>query len=610
MESLFLFQEEKENLEKKNTFHYEKENFSFPIEYIENKIELDNAVIGDLELIQSMDKATPSIYEIVFEPKCNFSKQIIPFCRYYTTDVDFLQDSQHVIENMKYFEESKIDSAKIEEQWYDIKFNKNFIEKYGYLDWEMFKEYNKNSIVLQSISFTNMISPLLSLIIPIILLIIPFVLLRLQGIPITFSIYFKILKDIAKNHFIGAALRTMETFSLSAFIYFIGMIGLYGFQMYQNINQCMRFYRNTQHINTHLCSWKEFVKKSRINIKSFLQHNKYESYKKFNDNLIENEKVLEKINTLLEPICPFSCSIMKTTEIGYMLKCYYELYSCPKICETIQFSMGFEGYLNMLANIKNRLDEGILNKCDFIEDKKIVVEIDISGNKVKEEKIINDSEICEQYYPLHLKEEKCVKNSVNLNNYGVITGPNASGKTTFLKSTAINIIISQQFGVGFYKSCKLCPYKHIYSYLNIPDTSARDSLFQAESRRCKEILDSVKKNQTRHFCIFDELYSGTNPTEATHAAQAFIEYLRKFNNIQLFLTTHYTSMCEKWDTNASLQKIKNYRMRVIENDKNNTPTYTIEPGISNIEGALNILIKMEYPQEILNKITNYRDINV
>ena len=88
----------------------------------------------------------------------------------------------------------------------------------------------------------------------------------------------------------------------------------------------------------------------------------------------------------------------------------------------------------------------------------------------------------------------------------IITGPNASGKTTTLKSALINIILSQQIGYGCFESLKMCPYDTIHCYLNIPDTSGRDSLFQAEARRCKEIIDIIhlEKDKT-HYCIFDEL---------------------------------------------------------------------------------------------------------
>jgi DNA mismatch repair ATPase MutS len=128
----------------------------------------------------------------------------------------------------------------------------------------------------------------------------------------------------------------------------------------------------------------------------------------------------------------------------------------------------------------------------------------------------------QQCYPI--LDTDHVKNNCNLENNYIITGPNASGKTTILKSATINVIFTQQFGVGYYESFTIKPYTHIHSYLNIPDTSGRDSLFQAESRRCKEIIDIIDasdENASRHFCIFDELFSGTNPTEATQAARAF-----------------------------------------------------------------------------------------
>ena len=74
----------------------------------------------------------------------------------------------------------------------------------------------------------------------------------------------------------------------------------------------------------------------------------------------------------------------------------------------------------------------------------------------------------------------------------------------------------------------MCPYDTIHCYLNIPDTSGRDSLFQAEARRCKEILESLEDNK-KHFCIFDELFSGTNPNEACASSYGFIKYLNSFS---------------------------------------------------------------------------------
>ena len=81
--------------------------------------------------------------------------------------------------------------------------------------------------------------------------------------------------------------------------------------------------------------------------------------------------------------------------------------------------------------------------------------------------------------------------------------------------------------------------------MNIPDTNGRDSLFQAEARRCLDILREMdeKKNE-KHFAVFDELYSGTNPFEAISSAYSYLHYISKNKNIKFILTTHFIKLCE------------------------------------------------------------------
>jgi DNA mismatch repair ATPase MutS len=138
--------------------------------------------------------------------------------------------------------------------------------------------------------------------------------------------------------------------------------------------------------------------------------------------------------------------------------------------------------------------------------------------------------------------------------------------------------------------------------LNIPDTSGRDSLFQAESRRCKEILDVIHENpDDRHFCIFDELYSGTNPEEASKAGYAFLCYLNKFSNVDFMLTTHYVSICNKFKDS---DHIRNYKMDVrVQEDGTFHYTYKMKPGISKKKGALRVLKDMNYPAEIIENMS-------
>ena len=161
-------------------------------------------------------------------------------------------------------------------------------------------------------------------------------------------------------------------------------------------------------------------------------------------------------------------------------------------------------------------------------------------------------------------------------------------------------------GVGCYKSARINPYSHIYSYINIPDTSERDSLFQAEARRCKEILDCISnsKSTERHFCIFDEIYSGTNPSEAIASAYSFLQFITANKNIDFILTTHYFSLCKMMN---KIDRIGNKQMEIINSEN----TYRLIDGISNIKGGIKVLEDLNYNDQIIRvakEIVNKIDI--
>ena len=594
---------------------YANKVFRLPIDYLENKHALQEVVATDLELVNTLDDANPSIYACTFCPDTSFAVQILPqFQEHYTTDVSFLIDTQAVVQGVQEMPAPTytVPCATLESQWTAVKHDPHFMDTYGYLEWGFLKPYNENATVLQSLTLANMLSPLMSFIIPFLFLLFPFVILKIQGIPISLAMYFQILKEIAKNHFIGQAISIFDSFSIQKLIYVFGMLGLYCFQMYQNTMQCLRFYRNIQKMNEELRTWNDFVDHSMVQIEQFTDFaQELPAYRPFVHELRKHQLVLQEIRDMLGCVRPFTCSLSKTTEIGYMLKCYYLLHTRVEMEQTLLFCMGLEGYLQLMRGAGKQWASGVLQPARFVVQ-------DASGTSIQQ-----------QFYPPHQHETTCVKNDVELDTYGVITGPNASGKTTYLKTTAINVILTQQLGMGFYKACEMQPYTHIHSYLNIPDTSGRDSLFQAESRRCKNILETIQKHEDgRHFCIFDELYSGTNPHEATKAAYAFLEYLRQYKHVDLFLTTHYVTICDKWTAESAEKKeanetekeaeeeeekeeeedkkkekraIKNYKMNVETSTAGkHIPLYTLSPGVSRIEGALAILEGMAYPQEMLS----------
>ena len=562
-------------------------SFKLPIEYLKNE-EVKNIsknVSNDLELIENPDPKEKNMYQLLFKPSNVFGEQILhKWNEKYTTNVNFLKDSQYLIQSMSQYKENmineKINVNGITTLWRNTKKNNFFHEKYNYVDWSMIKHLNHSSMFLQILSCIHLFSPVFSFILPLLLLIFPFIILKIQGIPINVNLYITTLKSVAKSHLIGKILSNTGSLDYQKIFYFCFYLGFYLLQIYQNINTCKKFYKNITLINEDIVECQKFVQYSKKSIEYFLHTStNCNEYKNFNDELIMHLNNLENLETEINTITSFEFSLNKFTNMGNMLKIYYNLYSNKVYENTIQYCIGFEGYINNLLG----LHENICNK-------------NISFAKYNSNKF----SIKKQYYPA-INHTKPIKNNVSLDKNMIISAPNKAGKTTILKSTLMNIIFSQQVGCGFYDSCIMTPYSHLHSYLNIPDTSGRDSLFQAESRRCKEIIEAINNSNTneKHFCIFDELYSGTNPEEAVESANAFLKYLQTFSSVDFMLTTHYKKICKHFKKTDS---IENYKMNVnINKDGSFDYTYQLKKGISNIKGGIRVLKDMQYPEEILKE---------
>jgi hypothetical protein len=608
--------------------------FKLPIQYQNvNQIqELSPIVVSDLELADS----EICMYDFLFQPKHQFSKKMIhEWKKYISVDPVFLKDSQTVIENASFFiNDTKNtatntdpipDTERLVSIWNGFKNDPLFLEKYSYMEFEFFKYLNHSETFLQTVTFANIISPFASLLFPIIILILPFLILKFQKNQLDFMSYLNVLKNLAKNHFIGKTILNFEKMDFNKIGYIIISVVMYLLQIYNNIITCCHFYKNIKRINEDMVYLCEFIQRSDENMDKFVKLNSDKStYIGFCKDLIKYQLILKRIKHELTPINPFTISLTKLGKIGYMLKCYYQLYSNEDYADAIKFSFGFEGYIDNIVGVYNNWKKGNISVGHVFNGS--------NNTNSKLKKSSNKLFIKEQYYPPYDKEttiKNTVKLGVSLNkillpektssssstatNGIIITGPNASGKTTLLKTTAINIIFTQQVGFGYYSKCSLKPYKYIHSYLNIPDTSGRDSLFQAEARRCKDIIDRIhsEEKENMHFCIFDELYSGTNPVEATKASFAFLNYIGDYNNVHFMLTTHYSSVCKEI-IKQKITHIKNYKMDVKEITTNGESgqlgeseeskliyTYKMVNGISDIEGAVNVLKSLNYPEKII-----------
>ena len=109
--------------------------------------------------------------------------------------------------------------------------------------------------------------------------------------------------------------------------------------------------------------------------------------------------------------------------------------------------------------------------------------------------------------------------------------------------------------------------------------------------------EAITKKHLRHFCVFDELYSGTNPYEAVSSAYAFLNYLNKYNDVNFVLTTHFLDLCRRLDKEKG---IHNYHMKIENVDDDFKYTYQLEKGIYFIKGGIKVLRDLEYPTEIID----------
>ena len=560
--------------------------FKMPIYYNDKKIKLKTNIIDDLELVKTVDvSGGEPIYNYFFNSDNELSQKLISqISQYYTTDTNFLTESQQLLKDYKKIEKKYVDYSpnykNIIDIWDEIKSETDFKEKYYYIDWDALDFLNKSEQFLQFMSLYNMTSPIISLFIPVIILIIPFFVIRMKGLNLTLSEYGEVLKGLAESHAIGKLFTKFSEVSANEKIYMLVSAAFYVFSIYQNIMVCIRFNNNMIKIHKYFNEINSYLNYTIQSIDNYTSFSKdLLSQTEFNKILREKRDTLFELKSIISGVSEYKLTnFRKIHEIGRVLKYFYELHDNKVYNDALMYSFGFNGYIDCLEGLITNIGEKKINYASFTDK--------------------NKKTIFKKSYYAPLINNKPIKNTVKLNKNLIITGPNASGKTTILKSTIINIIFTQQFGCGFYESANINPYKYLHCYINIPDTSGRDSLFQAEARRCKEILDIVNSNKTdSHFCIFDELYSGTNPDEAVISAIAFMEYLIKNKNVSCLLTTHFLKVAKKLTKNIS---ISNQHMVTTKTNNKISYSYILKSGISEIKGGINVLCDMNYPQEIID----------
>lgn len=135
-----------------------------------------------------------------------------------------------------------------------------------------------------------------------------------------------------------------------------------------------------------------------------------------------------------------------------------------------------------------------------------------------------------------------VANDLNWSQTALITGSNASGKSTYVKSVAINLLLAQTVNTATAKTFTYAPGHVVTAMAVQDDIAAGDSYFIAEIKAIRRLIDLVAKGQ-RVYGFIDEILKGTNTVERIAASAAVVHWLNGTNALTM-VATHDSELSE------------------------------------------------------------------
>lgn len=198
----------------------------------------------------------------------------------------------------------------------------------------------------------------------------------------------------------------------------------------------------------------------------------------------------------------------------------------------------------------------------------------------------------EMYHPLI---DYPVANDLNTNKCVLLTGSNASGKSTFLKMVSLNCILAQTIHTCTAKKATL-RLQYIYSSMKVEDSiEKKESYYMAEIRGIKRILDAAKKTNENVICFVDEVLRGTNTVERIAASTQILKSL-SYSNIICFAATHDIEL-----TDLLKHQYENFHFTEEIQKQDIFFSYKILKGPAITRNAILLLEKMGYPVELVEE---------
>ncbi|MBQ8637991.1 MAG: hypothetical protein IJ468_02350 [Lachnospiraceae bacterium] len=196
------------------------------------------------------------------------------------------------------------------------------------------------------------------------------------------------------------------------------------------------------------------------------------------------------------------------------------------------------------------------------------------------------------YHPL-LSEP--VANSICVEKPVLLTGSNASGKSTFLKTVAINSLLAQTCGMALAHSFSSSFFR-IYSSMALKDNlQGSESYFIVEIKSLKRIMDAVGEEERPVICFVDEVLRGTNTVERIAASSRILQNFAK-QGVMCFAATHDIEL-----THMLEDQYANYHFKedVVDNDV--IFNYRLYEGRATSRNAIKLLGVLGYDEAVIKQ---------
>ncbi|MCI7442729.1 MAG: DNA mismatch repair protein MutS [Clostridium sp.] len=301
------------------------------------------------------------------------------------------------------------------------------------------------------------------------------------------------------------------------------------------------------------------------------------------DNKVSCKEEMKKLSSLMDWIGDstsnayyFIINVLAFADVFiiYNLNCWRER-NGEKVEKWIEVMGEFDA-LSSIANISFDHDDWCLGE---ISNDKEVIAKEVAHPLIGERAVANDYE---------LKSPKKIT---------LITGSNMSGKSTFLRTIGINLVLTYIGAPACAKEFK-CGIMNIYTCMRTKDNLEESiSSFYAEILRIKLIIEACKKGENVFF-LLDEIFKGTNSKDRHIGATVLVKQLAQNGAIGL-LSTHDLELC---DLEKENKEIGNFNFREYYEDNKIKFDYKLRKGKSETKNAVYLMklagIEISEPQKV------------